>query len=94
MHILGLIHSMEVYRLPERRMYWQEDDVGLFKGLNYGQFVSRNRNRESIAPCKHPEPLRLSFNLLMQRMPNSRKLSLLVIFSSLMNQGLIHFTKN
>lgn len=41
--ILGLIYSMQVVKLAVRRMYWQAEDNGIFKGLNYGAIVARSR---------------------------------------------------
>ena len=43
LHLLGLIYSMEVQKLPERRMYWSTTDDGIFKGMNYGAVMSRDR---------------------------------------------------
>ena len=42
-HILGLIYSMEVQKLPERRMYWTREDIGIFKSLDYGSIMPRQR---------------------------------------------------
>ena len=42
-HVLGILYSMEVYRLPERRMYWSVEDVVLYKALNYGRFIGLTR---------------------------------------------------
>ena len=34
---------MEIYKLPERRMYWCTEDKGIFKGLNYGSIITLDR---------------------------------------------------
>ena len=41
--IFGLICAMEVYNLPERRIYWNCKDNGIFKALNYGKIITRKR---------------------------------------------------
>ena len=40
---LGIIYSMEVLRLPNRKMYWTTEDVGFLKAPNYGRYMTRNR---------------------------------------------------
>ena len=40
---LGIIYSMEVLRLPNRKMYWATEDVGFLKAPNYGRYMTRNR---------------------------------------------------
>ena len=34
---------MDVHKLPERRLYWKTDDIGIFKAPNYGKIMSQNR---------------------------------------------------
>ena len=47
-HILRILYSMEVYRLPFRRMYWEKDQSGIFPALNYGQYITRPRFEEVL----------------------------------------------
>ena len=54
-NVQGIFQSMEVYHLPERRMYWRTDDNGVFHAMNFGKIVSRVRF-EQILSC-----LQLSF---------------------------------
>ena len=46
MKLLGLIYSMEVCKLPERRMYWSTEDQGIFPAMKYGSIMSRYRFEE------------------------------------------------
>ena len=48
MHFLALVYAMEVYSLPERKLYWMTEDDGLFKALNFGRFMTRNRFDEFV----------------------------------------------
>ena len=34
---------MEVQKLPERRMYWRCEDLGIFKSFNYGHALPLNQ---------------------------------------------------
>ena len=45
---LGLFYSMEVQKLPERKMYWDMDESGLFKSFQYGQFMTRHQFEEIL----------------------------------------------
>ena len=47
-HFLALMYSMEVYQLPIRRMYWEDKDNGLFKGLDYGRYMKLYRFEQII----------------------------------------------
>ena len=38
-----LMYSMEVYKLPERRMYWRDNKSDLFPNMDFGKFMSCNR---------------------------------------------------
>lgn len=49
LHLFGLIYSMEVQKLPERRMYWNNSDNGIFKALDYGQVMTRSRFEAILA---------------------------------------------
>ena len=40
---MGLIYSMEIYSVPERRMYWSTQDSGIFPAMNFGKYMPRNR---------------------------------------------------
>lgn len=40
---MGLIYSMEIYRLPEKRMYWCTEEVSIYPGLNVGKYMTRDR---------------------------------------------------
>ena len=40
---LGLKYFMEVYRLPERRMYWRTEADGALLGMCFGKYMTRNR---------------------------------------------------
>ena len=51
-NFLGLVYAMEVYNLPERRMYWQTDDNGHFPAMKFGQIMSRNRFEQILAHLK------------------------------------------
>ena len=46
---LGLFNSMEVQHLPERRMYWDTQDNGIFQTFNYGKYMSRARFEEILS---------------------------------------------
>ena len=48
MIVLGIIYAMEVYHLPERRMYWRTEKRGVFPALNFGQYISLNRFEEIL----------------------------------------------
>ena len=40
---------MEVIKLPAKRMYWETEDKGMFKALNYGRYMTRNRHEEILS---------------------------------------------
>lgn len=42
-HFLGIMYAMEVYKLPERRMYWKSEEDGIFPPMNFGKIMARNR---------------------------------------------------
>lgn len=46
---LGLIYSMEIYKLPSRDMYWWDKPRGIFPALNFGSVMSRSRFNDIIA---------------------------------------------
>ena len=46
---LGLLYSMETYKLPQRRMYWMDMKSSLFPNMNFGQHMSRNRFEEILS---------------------------------------------
>lgn len=48
MKVFGLFQAMEVYHLPNRRMYWETMDDGIFKAMNFGNVVSRSRFEEIL----------------------------------------------
>ena len=50
--MFSIMKSMEIQRLPERRMYWSTKDDGVFKALNYGRFMSMYRFETIIANLK------------------------------------------
>ena len=43
---------MEVQRLPERRMYWDLSNQGIFKSLDYAKLMSRYRFEEILLNLK------------------------------------------
>ena len=45
---LGVIYSMEVYKLPERRMYWDKEPNGIFTAMNYVTIITRRRFEEIL----------------------------------------------
>ena len=49
---LGILYSMEVYHLPERRMYWNTQPDGIFPAMNYGKIMGRNRFEEILQVIK------------------------------------------
>ena len=49
---LGIWYSMEVQRLPERRMYWDLSNQGIFKSLDYAKLMSRYRFEEILLNLK------------------------------------------
>ena len=46
---LGLVYSMEVIKLPERSMYWEDHKSNLFHNSEFGKHMSRNRFNEILA---------------------------------------------
>ena len=48
-HVFAIMLSMEVTKLPNRRMYWETDDDGMFKAANYGRYMSRKRHEDALA---------------------------------------------
>ena len=41
--MLGMFKAMEVYKLPERRMYWMSMDNSIFPSMNFVNIMSRSR---------------------------------------------------
>ena len=49
---------MELYCLPEHRMYWYTDNDGIFPALNFGTIMPRNRFDEILQVTQlsaHPD---------------------------------------
>ena len=46
---LGLVYSMEVFKLPERRMYWRDNESDLFPNMDFGKHMSRERFEEILS---------------------------------------------
>ena len=46
---LCLVYSMEIVKLPERRMYWRDNQSDLFPNMEFGKHMSRNRFEEILA---------------------------------------------
>ena len=43
MQVFGIFNSMQVVQLPNRRLYWETEDDGIFRAMNYGDIMSRKR---------------------------------------------------
>ena len=42
-YFMGLMLCMTVVHLPERRLYWNQENVGLYKAHNFGAIMGRHR---------------------------------------------------
>ena len=60
-YFLVLLYSMKIYKLPERRMYWDSSSTGIFIALDYGRFMSWNRLRRLCKLCgSHQQKILMS----------------------------------
>lgn len=62
----SLIYVLEVYKLPERRLYWNSEEYGTFPVMNFGKVIGRNRFEDilkylELPHASYPNEQRLEF---------------------------------
>ena len=50
----SLIYVGEVYKLPERRLYWNSEEYGIFPVLNFGKVIGRKRFEDILKYLELP----------------------------------------
>ena len=45
---------MEVYKLPERRLYWNSEEYGIFPVMNFGKVIGRKRFEDILKYLELP----------------------------------------
>lgn len=62
----SLIYVVEVYKLLERRLYWNSEEYGIFPVMNFGKVIGRNRFEDilkylELSHASDPNEQRLEF---------------------------------